>query len=106
MICPFCNNKELLISLRPIVLQFYCDKCCSRGFSDHIVYLENSIKTNEHFRINNFYVKVDFENKRTLIYKLKYAMLFDEICINSAIEFNLFNKEECINKITTYVLYS
>jgi len=114
MICPFCH-----IPLSKIINQLYicflCDSydcMMSRELPRFITRYEvnspiqDSYLINKEFCINNFYIKLDFKKKSTIIYKFDLVLLKDPVEFNQLIDFDLINVDSTNNKLKIISTFS
>lgn len=112
MKCPFCHLTMTQFDLSTATTTSYtCLKkdCMYCKISRYLVRVkvEDQTKISEWIIIDDkFYVEIHFDQSYTLISKLQSVIISDTIKINHALQLDLSNYTDTLNKIKLLVLFS
>jgi hypothetical protein len=92
----YCNQLDCLNDEMPRFIINY--KCLNKNQDGQKIYCT--------IMIDNYYVQIDWEHNISIISKLKGAILFDPITINSILDLDLDDLQSMTNRIQTLMLFS
>lgn len=110
MLCPFCHTK-LEYRNRQLHTSYYCDAphCVVNGDMTRYETNYQNYPTkliSRTFIIDNTYIQIDYINNRTVISRLEACFLFDSVEVPRALEVNLKNPYELLDKIRMLMIFS
>src|ERR1039458_3160574 len=103
MFCPLCHSR-LKIMVQQLHTSYYCDAtdCVVDGEMTRYDALYQKYPTkliSRTFIIDNTYIQIDYANNKTVISRLVTCFLFDSVEVPRALDVNLKNPYELLDKI-------
>lgn len=110
MQCPFCRSK-LIVRTQQLHTSYYCDApdCVVSGDMARYEANYQNYPTELISRaliIGNTNIQIDYVNNRTVISRLEACFLFDSVEVPRALEINLKNPYELLDKIRMLMIFS
>jgi len=107
--CPFCDT-ELATSEDTVLSDAWCNNedCWFHGMPRYRTkyHTESNQLFSECFMIAEFYVEVSYFFKATIINKLEVCTKEPIFQLNKAIQFNLKNSQDTLDKLRVWVTFS
>ena len=110
MHCPLCHSK-LEMRVQELSTAYYCDApdCVVGGDMTRyeVSYQKYPTKLlSRVFIIDNTYIQISYTYNRTVVSRLEACFLFDTVEIPRALEVNLKNPYELLDKIRMLMMFS
>lgn len=110
--CPMCRQQCLTYTGGDYFISYFCEACIEHDVSGFEEQWSNNVDGYSsslycrNFRMEGFWIQLNYRNDHTTISKLEACLLTDQVIIERVLHFDYANPRETLEKAKMFVVFS